>query len=109
MLSFHWPGNVRQLKATVRRAVLLADELIEESHLELETQSPNRSPADERSRNYNWEGRSLREIIQEKTTALERQVISQTLNYTKGNKAKAARLLQVDYKTLHTKVKQFGI
>jgi two-component system nitrogen regulation response regulator GlnG len=28
---------------------------------------------------------------------------------TGGNKAKAARLLQVDYKTLHTKVKEYGI
>jgi two-component system nitrogen regulation response regulator GlnG len=31
------------------------------------------------------------------------------LRHTGGNKAKAARLLQIDYKTMHTKVKQLGI
>lgn len=109
MLSFTWPGNVRQLKAAVKRAVLLADDMIEEAHLELDDQSSASCPGGVIGRSYNWEGRSLKEIIQENTTTLEREVISQTLDYTKGNKAKAARLLQVDYKTLHTKVKQFGI
>ena len=31
------------------------------------------------------------------------------LKFTGGNKARAARLLQVDYKTMHTKAKKFGI
>jgi two-component system nitrogen regulation response regulator GlnG len=35
--------------------------------------------------------------------------ILQALRRTGGNKAKAARLLQVDYKTLHSKVKEYGI
>ncbi|MEI6358598.1 MAG: helix-turn-helix domain-containing protein [Verrucomicrobiota bacterium] len=31
------------------------------------------------------------------------------LAFTGGNKARAARLLQIDYKTMHSKVKKFGI
>jgi two-component system nitrogen regulation response regulator GlnG len=36
-------------------------------------------------------------------------MISQALEQTGGNKAKAARLLRIDYKTIHTKVKHPGI
>jgi two-component system nitrogen regulation response regulator GlnG len=36
-------------------------------------------------------------------------VIVDALRASGGNKAKAARLLQVDYKTLHSKVKEYGI
>jgi len=35
--------------------------------------------------------------------------LSQVLRKTKGNKAEAARILQIDYKTIHTKIKQYGI
>jgi len=40
---------------------------------------------------------------------VEREVLNEVLRFTGGNKARAARLLQVDYKTVHTKVKKFGI
>jgi two-component system nitrogen regulation response regulator GlnG len=52
---------------------------------------------------------SLKEIVQRNTLALERTVLTQTLNQTGGNKAQAARLLQIDYKTMHTKIKKLGI
>ncbi len=35
LLSYNWPGNVRQLRSVIRRAVLLADDLITEKHLEI--------------------------------------------------------------------------
>ena len=35
MFNYPWPGNVRQLRLTIRRAALLADELITEKHLDL--------------------------------------------------------------------------
>ncbi|MFP3871185.1 MAG: helix-turn-helix domain-containing protein [Syntrophobacteria bacterium] len=47
--------------------------------------------------------------MQRSTIATEREVVTQVLRHTGGNKARAARLLQVDYKTMHTKVKQLGI
>ena len=45
----------------------------------------------------------------ESVVAVEREVLLQVLKHTRGNKAKAARLLLIDYKTIHTKLKQFGI
>ena len=40
---------------------------------------------------------------------MEREAIIRALNHTRGNKMEAARLLQVSYKTLFTKIKEFGI
>jgi hypothetical protein len=40
---------------------------------------------------------------------VELEVLTQVLKHTGGNKARAARLLQVDYKTIHQKLKKLGI
>lgn len=39
----------------------------------------------------------------------EEEILIQVLRATGGNKAKAARILQIDYKTIYNKVKQYGI
>jgi len=52
---------------------------------------------------------SLKEIADAAATDAEQQAIRRVLKATKGNKSEAARLLRTDYKTLHLKMKQFGI
>lgn len=105
-----WPGNVRQLRSTVRRAVLQADGVIQPEHLSLENPSWETetgvfpSPDDP-----SWEGLPLKEIVKRGTHELEMRVLTSVLRKTGGNKAEAARLLHVDYKTMHTKVKRYGI
>ena len=56
-----------------------------------------------------WKGLSLKEIVERHVTALEREVLTKVVKHTGGNKAKAARLLQIDYKTIHMKLKKLGI
>lgn len=107
--AYDWPGNVRELRNVIRRAVVLADAAIEPEHL----------PARMTRRGVNSAGieigdpidgsLSLKEITKRATRDLERRVLMTVLRRTSGNKAKAADILQVDYKTLHTKVKQYGI
>ncbi len=114
LLNYDWPGNVRQLRSVVRRAVLVGEDIITEEHIGLRkmTREPwpeNELAADSRAPGGGWDGLPLREIVGRNTASLERQVIAQALRRTGGNKAKAARLLQVDYKTLHSKVKEYGI
>jgi hypothetical protein len=54
-------------------------------------------------------GASLTEIIQQATDCLERYLIIRILESTAGNKAEAARILKIDYKTLYRKMyKYFG-
>jgi len=40
---------------------------------------------------------------------MERDIITEVLKQTNGNKAAAARILHVDYKTIHNKVREHGI
>jgi len=109
LLVYKWPGNVRQLRSTVRRAVLLADDVITDKHLDID-----RVPLSERSSSPKMtkilqKDFSYKDILHQQTAVLEREIISKALEYTGGNKAKAARLLRIDYKTIHTKVKHLGI
>jgi DNA-binding NtrC family response regulator len=52
---------------------------------------------------------SLREIARWAAAKAEQQAIRRVLKATRGNKSAAARLLRVDYKTLHLKIKHYGI
>jgi DNA-binding NtrC family response regulator len=52
---------------------------------------------------------SLKEIGNRAVAEAERQAIRLALDATRGNKSEAARLLRVDYKTLHIKIKRYGI
>ena len=52
---------------------------------------------------------SLREIAGRAAAEAERQAIRLALRATRGNKSEAARLLRVDYKTLHLKMKRYAI
>lgn len=109
LLAHDWPGNVRQLRSTIRRAVLLADEMVTEIHLDMTKVSGLSQGNNPDIEGMPWQGSSLKEIIRRNTLGIEREVLIKALKYTGGNKAKAARLLQIDYKTIHTKVKQLGI
>ena len=109
MRAYDWPGNVRELRAAVRRAVLLADHLVDEDQLGLPgngLRAHDRASARERDP---WGGRPLKEIVRREVADVERTVIGQVLRHTRGNKAEAARLLRVDYKTILTKIRQLGI
>jgi DNA-binding NtrC family response regulator len=109
LFAYNWPGNVRQLRSIIRRAALLADDLITEKHLELKRVDVPGMAFTPKVQGAPWKNLSLKEIVQQSITAVEREVFTQVLRQTGGNKAKAARLLQVDYKTIHEKVKKLGI
>jgi two-component system nitrogen regulation response regulator GlnG len=114
MLAYRWPGNVRQLRSVVRRGVLMAEDVISEEHLGLGTKNGKLLVDEQQAERPSKPGwgqndLSLREIVRSNTTQVERTAIVDALRTAGGNKAKAARLLQVDYKTLHCKVKDYGI
>jgi two-component system nitrogen regulation response regulator GlnG len=48
-------------------------------------------------------------MVRRAVIRVERQVLVQVLTQTSGNKAEAARLLQIDYKTIHKKVRDYGL
>ena len=108
ILSYDWPGNVRELRSTIRRAVLLAETTIEEAHLALPAAPVQpEGLAELPDRPGIWP--PLRELVHRATTVVERAALIEVLRKTGGNKARAARILQIDYKTIHTKLKDYGI
>src|SRR5437899_2304226 len=107
LLRYRWPGNVRELRNVIRRAILLASDVIEPEHLSVLPVDPcpatplRAAPAPVDS--------SLKELGDAAAADAEQQAIRRVLEITKGNKSEAARLLRTDYKTLHVKMKQYGI
>jgi DNA-binding NtrC family response regulator len=102
-----WPGNLRELRNVIRRAVLVcSDALIGPEHLGLIDGSvlatTGQCPQTESQL-------PLAERIQQATDALEAEILRTTLLQSAGNKAAAARALQIDYTTLHRKLKRHGI
>ena len=107
LLRYRWPGNVRELRNVIRRAILLASDVIEPEHLSvLPVDAPPASalrgePAPLDS--------SLKEVAEAAAADAEQQAICHALHTSRGNKSEAARHLRTDYKTLHLKMKQYGI
>ena len=109
LLSYEWPGNVRQLRSVIRRATLVAKDEITEKDLSISRVEVPGIAFSPKVQGMPWKNASLSEIVQQSVLAVEKEILKEVLRFTGGNKAKAARLLQVDYKTVHTKVKKFGI
>lgn len=92
--QYPWPGNVRELKNVMRRAVLLSDDnIIKQAHINFLIGDEGRA-----------RGPSAMSIKD-----AEKMAIKKALELTGGNKRKAASILQIDYKTLLIKIKQYGI
>lgn len=112
LLDYPWPGNVRELRSVVRRAVLIAHHCIDAAHLGLPVAPAAITGAEadcDSAAGLIGRGLSLKEIVRRRTSAIERQVLAAALRQSEGNKAAVARLLQVDYKTVHTKLKSYGL
>jgi DNA-binding NtrC family response regulator len=112
LMAYHWPSNVSQLRAVVRRAVLFAEDFISAEQLDLETASDRHSGivmAPELEEIDMEHGLSLKDHVRKHTSQIERQILLETLKRTGWNKAKASRILQIDYKTMQTKVKEYKL
>jgi len=107
LLRYHWPGNVRELRNVIRRAILLAADVIEPAHLSV---IPVDSPPTAALREAPAPGDcSLKEIADAAAAQAEQDAIRRVLQLTGGNKSEAARLLRTDYKTLYLKMKHYDI
>jgi DNA-binding NtrC family response regulator len=103
--NFAWPGNVRELQNLIRRAVLLAETNIGPEQLRTAGLVSANESLPEENGTHSADSRSFRERVQNMTLTGEREVLEQALKKTRGNMKKAARDLQMDYKTIRTKIK----
>ncbi|WP_434347842.1 sigma-54-dependent transcriptional regulator [Myxococcus virescens] len=109
--SYAWPGNVRELENAMERAVLLADEpLILPANLPERlwaTPPPGPQGAMPQGEQVLQGGGdlSLKRAIRE----LEETYIRAALRKTKGNRTRAAELLDISHRALLYKIKEYGI
>jgi DNA-binding NtrC family response regulator len=101
LVAYHWPGNIRELRNVIERLQILHEGLeIRAADLPPEFHgSPGRSaPTGER------EPGALAPLVE-----VERRHVEQVLHATGWNKARAARVLAVDIKTLNKKIRDFAL
>jgi len=110
--SFHWPGNVRELENLVKRYLVLQDAESIRAELESKMTGGISEEIDKLAESFLQETdgeMDLKKISKEAAAVAEKDMISKTLNRLQWNRWKAAKELKVSYKTLLTKIQQYGI
>ncbi len=102
LLDYAWPGNVRELENTIERAMVLADG---------ETISANDLPERIReSRDPIKMQLASGELSIKKTSRIiEEVLIRRALQKTKGNRTRAAQVLEISHRALLYKIKEYGV
>jgi two-component system response regulator HydG len=120
-LNYSWPGNLRELKNVIKRSTLLSDgDFIEEKALpfeivnyrklkDLDDEPVVAASALSSVSNEVVENEDTKPSLKTVANEAEYDMIMQVLRDVNFNKSKAARLLNIDRKTLYNKMKQFDI
>ena len=91
-----WKGNIRELRNVIERSVILTDDdTLKIDTLPLDIQYPDTSSSDF--------------IITMALSDIEKLHIRKIMNYTKGNKAEAARILKIGIATLYRKIEEYKL
>ncbi len=98
LMSYHWPGNIRELENSVERAVLVCDgNVIHGHHLPPTLQTAEAS------------GTVTNVSFKEAVDAYEKDLIQDTLKTTRGNRAKAATMLKTTDRIINYKIRKLQI
>lgn len=93
-----WKGNIRELRNVIERSLIVCEsERLDVADLPLDIQNTHYVQFDETTPG-SFE-----------LSAMERRHIARVLEYTKGNKTEAARLLKIGLTTLYRKIEEYGI
>ena len=115
LLNYSWPGNVRELQNVIQQAIIMTDDIILPEHLPHYIKE-NKVGADlvpvriEEGKKIDLaEGLPLKEMINRFSKDTERKISLDVLKRTNWNKAEAARLRKINYKTLYLKIKEYDL
>ena len=105
--EYSWPGNVRELQNTIERSVILCDgKMIQREDLNFAFEK--RAQSEDFIHLLDLSG-SLTDVSNRASHAAERAKIKQALDLTNWNKTQAAEMLDVSYKTLLNKIKDYEL
>jgi DNA-binding NtrC family response regulator len=104
LLHYNWPGNIRELKNCIERAVVICEKSsIYPEHL------PDSIKSSSNKTSKNTPLYTLPEQIEFYRTKYMRELILSTLKKTDGNRTKTAQLLKISRKTLYNRMKELNI
>ncbi len=119
MVSYHWPGNVRQLENVIKKAVVLCHgEWILEDQILLELREERKEAGEIKKKTFEDLLNSLFEELLKVPSSnedldlisfLEKEIILRALQKTNGNQVQAAKLLGINRNTLRSKMERYRI
>ena len=125
LIAYHWPGNVRELQNVIRRIIVLGQSEENIKEIIRNTDKSRFTPQPLSDQNINFSdlkdslglnsnsldisSLSLKKIRKRAENYVEKEVISHTLNKTGWNRKKAAKILNVSYRTIFIKLHELDI
>ena len=111
--SYAWPGNVRELQNCIERAVILSEgDTLLPRHLNLSFRAPASlapaAPEDSPWARIDLSG-SLADATRRITAEVERRKIERAMQEGSGDPGRASEILQINYKVMLAKLKEYGI
>jgi len=102
LMGYDWPGNIRQLKHTVRTMVVMCDrDTLDIRDIPPEIHRVKQLGGSVATGGADFAGQSLNDV--------EKQHIVSTLEITEGNRNEAAKILKIGERTLYRKIKEYGL
>lgn len=113
-LKYPWPGNIRELKSVIKRAVLLADDIIYPQHLPpsihlYETRMVSGTKSSVVQQTETLQTVKKTESLDEAIAKTERETILSVLEKVRYNKEEAAKLLGITRRALYYKLYKLGL
>jgi two-component system response regulator HydG len=104
LMTFDWPGNVRQLRNVVENMVVVdADGVLDVDDLPTELNDSPRPPSADAP------PADLGSLVGKKLDDVEKLFIAETLKVTGGNREEAAAMLGIGERTLYRKIREYGL
>jgi len=105
--DYSWPGNLRELNNFIKRYLVLGDEKL--AIQELQPRDDSHGVRPETAHAPAEPGGGLKSVARSAKDEAEAEAIRQALDQTNWNRKQAAALLQISYKALLYKIRQYGI
>ena len=112
LCEYKWPGNVRELKNIIKKAYIISEKEINPEHFDfIEANDSNVENLDNMDliNNLDYSNIDLKRTVKEYSGKIEKRIIEKTIGKFKGNKSKSAKFLNIDYKTILQKIKDYDI
>jgi len=103
LLSYPWHGNARELRECIGKALSISKGVIFVQHLPNEVQKYGVTKKEDKKED------KKEEIKPKSSDNMGKEHIMETLQYTRGNKEKAIKILKIAKQTLHNRMDRFGI